>query len=140
MGAGTTLGHHLLRMLVAPGRRRFEQHLGELESVQRARLNRWLSAAARSPEGLRRGVRADCVLKLPPPTGLIALDSKFPLENYQRMFASELADADRTQAHRQFRADVRKHVDDIACPVVDQRVHAHHMVKAAMFSRQHVTC
>ena len=59
MGAGTTLGHHLLRLLVAPGRRRFEQHLGELESVQRARLNRWLSAAARSPEGLRRGVRAD---------------------------------------------------------------------------------
>lgn len=59
MGAGTTLGHHLLRMLVAPGRRRFEQHLGELESVQRARLNRWLSAAARSPEGQRRGVRAD---------------------------------------------------------------------------------
>ena len=59
MGAGTTLGHHLLRLLVAPGRRRFEQHLGELESVQRARLNRWLSAAARSPEGQRRGVRAD---------------------------------------------------------------------------------
>jgi hypothetical protein len=59
MGAGTTLGHHLLRLLVAPGRRRFEQHLGELESVQRARLNRWLSAAARSPEGRRRGVRAD---------------------------------------------------------------------------------
>ena len=59
MGTGTTLGHHLLRLLVAPGRRRFEQHLGELESVQRARLNRWLSAAARSPEGQRRGVRAD---------------------------------------------------------------------------------
>lgn len=59
MGAGTTLGHHLLKLLVAPGRRRFEQHLGELESVQRARLNRWLSAAARSPEGQRRGMRAD---------------------------------------------------------------------------------
>ena len=59
MGAGTTLGHHLLKLLVAPGRRRFEQHLGELESVQRARLSRWLSAAARSPEGLRRGMRAD---------------------------------------------------------------------------------
>lgn len=59
MGAGTTLGHHLLRLLVAPGRRRFEQHLGELESVQRARLNRWLSAAARSPEGQRRGMRSD---------------------------------------------------------------------------------
>ena len=48
MGAGTTLGHHLLRLLVAPGRQRFERHLGELESVQRARLSRWLSAASRS--------------------------------------------------------------------------------------------
>ena len=32
---------------------------------------------------LSRGVRADCVLKLPPPTGLVAVDSKFPLENYR---------------------------------------------------------
>jgi hypothetical protein len=59
MGAGTTLGHHLLKLLVAPGRRRFAQHVGELESVQRARLARWLAAVARSPEGQRRGVRAD---------------------------------------------------------------------------------
>lgn len=59
MGAGTTLGHHLLRLLVAPGRRRFAQHVGELESVQRARLARWLAAVACSPEGQRRGVRAD---------------------------------------------------------------------------------
>jgi len=59
MGAGTQLGHQLLKLLVAPGRRRFEQHLGELESVQRARLARWLSAVSRSPEGQRRGIRAD---------------------------------------------------------------------------------
>ena len=59
MGAGTALGHQLLKLLVAPGRRRFEAHLGELESVQRARLARWLSAVSRSPEGQRRGIRAD---------------------------------------------------------------------------------
>jgi hypothetical protein len=59
MGAGTTLGHHLLKLLVAPGRRRFENHLNELESVQRARLARWLSAVSRSPEGQRRGIRSD---------------------------------------------------------------------------------
>ena len=59
MGAGTTLGHQLLKLLVAPGRRRFENHLGELESVQRARLARWLSAVSRSPEGQRRGIRSD---------------------------------------------------------------------------------
>jgi hypothetical protein len=46
-------------LLVAPGRRRFEQHLGELESVQRARLARWLSAVSRAPEGQRQGIRAD---------------------------------------------------------------------------------
>ncbi len=57
-----------------------------------------------------RGVRADCVLKLPPPTGLIAIDSKFPLENYERMFAEG---AERITAGA-FKADVRKHVDDIA--------------------------
>ncbi len=58
--------------------------------------------------------RADCVLKLPAPTGTVAVDSKFPMENYHRMFQSEVGESDRTQAQRQFRADVRKHVDDIA--------------------------
>ena len=59
MGFGTTLGHQLLKQLVAPGCRRFEQHLGELERVQRARLSRWLAAAAPTPEGRRLGIQAD---------------------------------------------------------------------------------
>lgn len=63
---------------------------------------------------LPNGTRADCVLKLPPPTGLIAVDSKFPLENFNRMFDSEVPAAERGAAQRQFKADVRKHVDDIA--------------------------
>lgn len=57
-----------------------------------------------------KGVRADCVLKLPEPTGLVAVDSKFPLENYQRMFSEG---ADRVSPAL-FKADVKKHVDDIA--------------------------
>jgi len=61
---------------------------------------------------LSNGTRVDCVLKLPDPTGLVCVDSKFPLENYNRMF--EGADTERAQAKRQFRLDVRKHVDDIA--------------------------
>jgi DNA recombination protein RmuC len=61
-----------------------------------------------------REVRADCVLKLPPPTGLVAVDAKFPLENYHRMFGADVSEADRGAAQRQFRADVRKHVEDIA--------------------------
>ena len=55
-------------------------------------------------------VRADCVLKLPEPTGLIAIDSKFPLENYERMISEG---PDRVPPGL-FKADVRRHVDDIA--------------------------
>ncbi len=63
---------------------------------------------------LSNGTRADCVLRLPDPTGLVCIDSKFPLENYHRMLAPGANDVDRSLAQRQFRADVRKHVDDIA--------------------------
>ena len=60
------------------------------------------------------GARADCVLRLPEPTGLVCVDSKFPLENYHRMLAPGANDVERAAAQRQFRIDVRKHVDDIA--------------------------
>jgi len=63
---------------------------------------------------LSNGNRADCVLKLPAPTGMVAVDSKFPMENYHRMFETDVGDTERVQARRQFRADVRKHVDDIS--------------------------
>ena len=43
---------------------------------------------------------------------LFDLDSKFPLENYNRMF--EGGDAERALAQKLFRADLRKHVDAIA--------------------------
>ncbi len=62
---------------------------------------------------LPNGSRADCVLKLPEPTGMVAVDSKFPLENYHRMFG-EVAVTERVQAERQFKADIKKHVDDIS--------------------------
>jgi DNA recombination protein RmuC len=63
---------------------------------------------------LPNGARADCVLRLPDPTGLVCVDSKFPLENYHRMLAPGVNDVERALAQRQFRADIRKHVDDIA--------------------------
>jgi DNA recombination protein RmuC len=62
---------------------------------------------------LSTGARADCVLKLPAPTGKIAIDSKFPLENYHRMFAAESNDIERAGAQKQFRADLRRHIDAI---------------------------
>ncbi len=60
------------------------------------------------------GTRADCALFLPEPTGTVAVDSKFPLENYHRMFDSKLPDAEQLLAEKQFKLDVKKHVDDIA--------------------------
>ena len=63
---------------------------------------------------LPNGARADCVLKLPEPTGLVCIDSKFPLENYHRMLAPGANDVERALGGRQFRADVRKHVEDIS--------------------------
>jgi DNA recombination protein RmuC len=60
------------------------------------------------------GVRADCVLFLPEPTGTICIDSKFPLESYQRMVDFELGDADRKTAEQQFRQDIKKHIKDIS--------------------------
>jgi DNA recombination protein RmuC len=63
---------------------------------------------------LSNGMRVDCVLKLPAPTGLVCVDSKFPLENYKLMLDPKANEADRTIAQKAFRADVRKHVDAIA--------------------------
>ncbi|MDP2878427.1 MAG: DNA recombination protein RmuC, partial [Sulfuricella sp.] len=63
---------------------------------------------------LSNGNRVDCLLMLPEPTGNVAVDSKFPLENYHRMFAAELSEGDRAQALKQFKADVKKHVDAIS--------------------------
>jgi len=63
---------------------------------------------------LSNGARADCVLRLPEPTGAVAVDSKFPLENYHRMYAPETAEGERALAARQFRLDLRRHIDDIS--------------------------
>ena len=60
------------------------------------------------------GVRADCVLFLPEPTGTLCLDSKFPLESYQRLANPDISEPERKQAEQQFRQDIKKHIKDIA--------------------------
>jgi DNA recombination protein RmuC len=63
---------------------------------------------------LGNGRRADCVLFLPEPTGTVAIDAKFPLESFQRMTDTAAGELERERATRRFRADVHKHVRDIA--------------------------
>lgn len=57
--------------------------------------------------------RADCVLKLPNPPGMIVIDSKFPLESYQALRNAE-NEREKIEAVRFFKASVLKHIKDIA--------------------------
>ncbi|WP_082030705.1 DNA recombination protein RmuC [Thiolapillus brandeum] len=65
-------------------------------------------------ETLSNGMRVDCLLTLPEPTGRVPVDAKFPLESYQRMMDNEASEGDRRQARRQFAQDIKKHIQDIA--------------------------
>jgi DNA recombination protein RmuC len=56
--------------------------------------------------------RVDCLLKLPKPSGDIAIDAKFPLENYQR-FIKATDISEQKSASQQFKIDIKKHIDDI---------------------------
>lgn len=60
------------------------------------------------------GLIADCVLFAPSPLGTIAIDSKFPLENYQIMVNKNNSPEIRNQAEKKFKMDVKKHIDAIA--------------------------
>ncbi len=60
------------------------------------------------------GVRSDAVLFAPEPLGTIAIDSKFPLENYQRMVDTPPNSAENLQAKRMFVQDCKKHIDAIS--------------------------
>ena len=63
---------------------------------------------------LSNGTRVDCMMFLPGPTGHIAIDSKFPLDSFQKMMDNDATDADRLSAEKQFRLDIKKHIKDIA--------------------------
>ncbi|MDR2876088.1 MAG: DNA recombination protein RmuC [Methylobacillus sp.] len=72
------------------------------------------SSAYEMQHALPNNTRVDCALFLPEPTGIVAVDSKFPLENYHRMFEPGLAETERNAAQKMFKSDVKKHIDDIA--------------------------
>lgn len=57
--------------------------------------------------------RVDCLIKLPNPPGPMGVDAKFPLEGYQALQAAR-DDAQKVAARRAFKADIAKHVKNIA--------------------------
>ena len=57
---------------------------------------------------------ADAVVFGPQPLGTIAVDSKFPLENYRRLVEKGLSEREREARSKLFDADVKKHIDAIS--------------------------
>lgn len=105
---------------------------------------------------LGNGKRVDCMLFLPPPTGSVPIDSKFPLENYRRKVDPDAADEARRQAERDFARDVQIHIDAVAgkylipgetaegailfipAEAVFAEIHAHHSDLVEKAQRQRV--
>jgi len=63
---------------------------------------------------LSNGFIADAVIHAPQPVGNIAVDSKFPLDNYKRMIDKSLSDLERKNAEKEFKNDIKKHINDIS--------------------------
>ena len=63
---------------------------------------------------LSNGKIADCVLFLPKPTGDVVIDSKFPLESYRKMADNQAGEFERKAAEKQFKLDIKKHINDIS--------------------------
>ncbi len=63
---------------------------------------------------MSNGFIADSILYAPEPLGTICIDSKFPLENYQKMTDKKLSNSERETALKLFKVDVKKHIDAIA--------------------------
>jgi DNA recombination protein RmuC len=63
---------------------------------------------------LPNGTQVDSIIFCPNPLGHICIDSKFPLENYQRMMDRTLSEVERNNYTKMFKSDVKKHIDAIA--------------------------
>ncbi|WP_091470364.1 DNA recombination protein RmuC [Methylophilus rhizosphaerae] len=107
------LSHHVVSLQELLGDKRSRGAFGEvqLEGLVRNVLPNNSFAMQHT---FSNGSRVDCALFLPEPTGTVAVDSKFPLENYHRMTDSSQGELVQAQAAKQFKADVKKHIDDIS--------------------------
>jgi len=65
---------------------------------------------------------ADAVLHIPEPVGMLCIDSKFPLENYQRMIDKSITEMERKQYEKDFKTNVKKHINDISSKYILQGI------------------
>jgi DNA recombination protein RmuC len=73
---------------------------------------------------LPNGTICDSIIFLPEPTGSLVVDSKFPLENFRRMFDASYTDAERKEFVKDFKTNLKKHIDDIATKYIIRDVTA----------------
>lgn len=73
---------------------------------------------------------ADAVLHIPEPVGMLCIDSKFPLENYQRMIDKNISEPERKQYEKDFKTNVKKHINDISQKYI---IHGQTSEQAIMF-------
>ena len=62
---------------------------------------------------LSNNKKADAVIYAPKPLGMISIDSKFPLENYQKMIDHNLTKEEQDKHKKLFNGDLKKHIKDI---------------------------
>ena len=63
---------------------------------------------------LPNGTISDAILFAPEPLGTIAIDSKFPLEHYEKMTDRNISKSERESYEKMFKLDVKKHIDAIS--------------------------
>jgi len=71
---------------------------------------------------------ADAIIFAPEPLGLVAIDSKFPLEHYQLMVDKNKSQMERQLSEKQFKLDVKKHIDAISSKYIIPGVTSHQAI------------
>lgn len=107
------LSHHVVSLQELLGDKRSRGAFGEVQLEALVR-NVLPTNSYAMQHTFSNHARVDCALFLPEPTGTVAVDSKFPLENYHRMTDSSLGEGVQAQAAKQFKSDIKKHIDDIS--------------------------
>lgn len=70
-------------------------------------------------KGNKEVVRADAVIFMPEPRGLIAIDSKFPYSSYSRLFDNnQLTKEEEEKIISDFSREVKKHITDISAKYI----------------------